>query len=127
MATVYINLYKTPGNDPVLPNSLFNSRYEVECLKWLGPDDGEAINSQGKYCVRCPDDEWIAVIDKLEESGMSLFYSVVLRSPDGDVIVPATGELNAAVKHYSNHFKTGIQALAFWFGDFLHRQMMMIS
>lgn len=119
MAKVYVYLYKNPSNDLTIPKSLFDSRCEIECLKWLAPDDGERVINQGKYCITCPDDAWKEVIDKLRGTGKGLFYAVEQCGVKGEVMVPAAGELNTEAHLYARNFGSGLQALAFWFGDFI--------
>ncbi len=118
MATIYIKLYdNTPNNDLYLPMELLDYPCEVECLKNIGPDDGEAIRDEGKYSISCPDSDWRDVIATLAEKGASLVYSVLLKGSKGENIVHEAGELNSQVKHYTTRSNDRKQVFAFWFGD----------
>ncbi|MEI7866386.1 MAG: hypothetical protein WCI11_00735 [Candidatus Methylumidiphilus sp.] len=118
MATLYIKLYDTLNNDLHLPMELLDLQCEIECLKGIGPDDGEAVRHEGKYCITCPDSEWKDVISTLSESGISLIYSVLLKGARGESIIQEAGELNSQVKHYTTRQSDRKQVFAFWFGDF---------
>jgi len=119
MATVYIKLYDTMNTELCLPLELQEVQCEIECLKGLGPYDGEAVTHEGKYCIHCPDSEWQAVIDALAESGLGMVYTVVLKNARGESIIQEAGELNSLVKHYTTRYNDRKQVFAFWFGDFL--------
>ena len=87
MATIYIKLYDILNNDLYLPLELLDFHCEIDYLKNLGPDDGEAVSYEGKYSITCPDVEWRSVLEALKESGTSLVYSVVLKGRQGESIL----------------------------------------
>ena len=117
MATIYIKLYDTLYNDLYLPLELLDFHCEIDFLKNIGPDDGEAVSNEGKYSITCPDLEWRSVIEALKESGTSLVYSVVLKGRQGESILQEAGELNSQVKHYTTRHKDRKLVFSFWFGD----------
>jgi hypothetical protein len=119
MATIYIKLYDTMSSDFCLPMELLDLQCEIECLKDISPDDGEAVRHEGKYCITCPDFEWKDVISTLADSSVSLIYTVVLKGARGESIIQEAGELNSQVKHYTTRYSDRKQVFAFWFGDFL--------
>jgi hypothetical protein len=117
MATIYIKLYDTLNKDLYLPSELLGFHCEIECLKNIGPDDGEAVRHEGKYSISCPDLEWKQVIEALRESGASLVYTVMMKGFRGESIIQEAGELNSQVKHYTTRYSDRKQVFAFWFGD----------
>ena len=117
MATIYVKLYDTLYNDLYLPLELLDLHCEIEFLKNVGPDDGEAVSDEGKYSITCPDLEWRSVIEALKDSGISLFYTVVLEGANGESILQEAGELNSQVKHYTTRHKDRKLVFSFWFGD----------
>ncbi len=119
MATIYIKLYDTLSGDFHLPMELLDLQCEIEYLKDIGPDDGEAVRHEGKYCITCPDYEWREVISALADSGVSLLYTVILKGAKGESVIQEAGELNSQVKHYTTRYSDRKQVFAFWFGDFL--------
>lgn len=119
MATIYIKLYDTLYSDLHLPVELLDLHCEVECLKNVAPDDGEAVSYEGKFCINCPDSEWREVIDTLAESGLGMVYTVILKGARGECIIQEAGELNSQVKHYTARYSDRKHVFAFWFEDCL--------
>ena len=119
MATIYIKFYDTLNNDLYLPLELIDFHYEIECLKNIGPDDGEAVSQEGKFSITCPDLEWRSVIDTLRDSGASLVYTVMLKDKQGEPFLREAGELNSQVKHYTTRHRDRKLVFSFWFGDCL--------
>ena len=119
MATIYIKLYDTLNDNLFLPLELLDFHCEIECLKGVGPDDGEAVVYEGKYSITCPDLEWRGVIDTLRESGVSLVYTVVQKGARGESLIQEAGELNSQVKHYTTRHSDRKLVFSFWFGDCL--------
>jgi len=117
MATIYIKLYDTLNNDLYLPLELLDFNCEIDYIKNIGPDDGEAVSNEGKYSITCPDLEWRSVIDALKDSGASLIYTVVLKGAKGEPLLKEAGELNSQVKHYTTRQKDRKLVFSFWFGD----------
>lgn len=123
MTTVYINLYPRFNTSLSIPVDLLVQGFEVECLKGVAPDDGEANYQQGKYRIDCPKEDWKAVIEWLRECGKSLVYSVVTTSADGEMDVIESGELNSDVAHYTTRLCNRRQVFEFWFEDCLQTSL----
>ena len=98
---------------PKLLNVRINSHLRPDSAIAL-PDDGEALDNRGKYCIACPDPDWWNVVETLRASGRSLGYAVLLDKGKGGAL--ATGELNV---HRQNGL--AVESLAFWFEDFISR------
>jgi hypothetical protein len=124
MATVYINMFRTSlRHAAYLPARLLAGPYRVECLKSAAPDDGEALEAQGKYRVECPDAEWQEVLEILRDSERSLVYSVVLEAANGESIICEAGEMNSTVQHYTTRMGNARRLFAFWFDEELSGQV----
>jgi len=117
MATIYINVYERLSIAPSLPGRLYASRFQVEYLKGVAPDDGEAIGRNGKYRIECPDEEWREVLEILKDSGKGLVYSVVLKGESLEPVLIEAGEMNSTVEHYTTRLGNAKQLFAFWFED----------
>ncbi len=118
MTSVYINLYPHPNTSLSLPFGLLAKGFNVECLKGVAPDDGEANRQQGKYRIDCPEDGWKDLISWLAETGKSLMYSVVAAGTDGEADVIEAGELNTDVAHYTTRLFNRRQLFELWFGGY---------
>jgi hypothetical protein len=127
MATVYINLYDHLNNDLSLPSSLYDSPYQVECLKDNAPDDGEAIGRQGKFRIDCPEDGWKDVLEILRDSERSLVYTVVMDGTNGYPVVCEAGEMNSTVRHYTTRLNNAKHIFNFWFEDYLPTRQMQVA
>jgi len=119
MATVYIKLYEHMNSDLSLPRGLlYADEYQVECLKHTAPDDGEALGRPAKYRIGCAEDGWKDVLDILRDSEISLVYSVVTETANGEAAIREAGEMNSTVQHYTTRQGDAKQLFAFWFaGD----------
>ena len=120
MTDMYLNLLYPHRNATLsLPADLLAKGFEIECLKEVAPDDGEANGQPGKYRIGCPDQGWKALLEWLRESGRSLVYSVVATGADGKADVIEAGELNSDVAHYTTRACNRRQLFGFWFQDCL--------
>jgi hypothetical protein len=119
MAIVYVKLHQPLHPHWQPSGNFFGACGEIEYLKSSAPDDGEAMAQADRFCVACADDAWKDVIEILDQSGLSLVYSVVLHKPSGEAVVRESGELNTDVSHYTTRGSDSKQIFAFWFGECL--------
>lgn len=123
MDTVYVNLYPTVNSALTLPDSLLAKGVEVECLKGVAPDDGEANIEQSKYRIDCPERETKALINWLNQTGKSLMYWVVRPTGGGETRVIDTGEFNSTDANSAVRLFDSKRLLELWFSDHLETRL----